>query len=181
MNERVMNLFALIKVAVLFTTAKANDSFTYNQVHNVNLESPSDAYIGNSDCNFSVSSLALMGDKETFGDINIMFHYNEGSETHDDDDNDDDDDQEDDGSCSMLSNESLSRSHYSAFTTTTYVCKEETTQRTTKSHRVKSSPTMAALRLRGGTITSTGASTMVLRKLLVVALVTLVYEGLVGT
>jgi hypothetical protein len=178
-----MRTITLTIVALLFTTAEANDSFSYNQVYNVNLASPSDAYIGNSDRDFSVSSVALMGDKETFGDINMMLHYSEGADTQDDDDNDDDDDdQEDDnGSCSMLSNESVFRSQYSTFTTTTYVCKQETTQRTTKSHRVKSSPTMAALRLRGGTITNTGASTTVLRRLLVVAFVTLVYEGLVGT
>ena len=168
----------ILALCLIVTAVKARDPFSYNQIFTVHLGIP-DESVGNGDLEVSVSSLALMGEKDTTAGkgFNIFLHRNEESNHGNDENDDDDDPEDDDGSCSMLSNESLFRTHEPIVTTATYVCKEEQEQRGIHSQRVSSSPTSAALGLRGGGTTSAD----VLRKLLVVALVTLVYEGLIGT
>lgn len=167
---------SFLQLGFLLTIVKAHDPFSYNQIYNVHLDAP-DESIDKNDMEFSVSSLALMGEKDMFGNFNIFLQQ---KEEHDNgNENDDDDQDDDDGSCSMLSNKSIFRNQEPIVTTTTYVCKEESKHRRMSSHRVASSPTSAALRMRGGAAPS--ASADVLRKLFVVALVTLVYEGLIGT
>lgn len=153
---------------------KAHDPyFSYNQIYNVNLDVPNES-MANGDLEFSVSS-HVVGNS-----FNVFLNRNTENDNDDGDENDEDDDpDDDDGSCSMLSNESLFRNPEPIVTTTTYVCKEETKSERIHSRRVSSSSqASAAFHLRGGA--TAGASTDILRKLLVVALVTLVYEGMIG-
>lgn len=174
-----MRIRSFLQFVYLLTAVEAHDPFSYNQVFNVNLDAPEESMdTTSSDLEFSVSSLALMGSNDIVGDFNAFLqqkHDNEGDGDDDDDDNQDDDD----GSCSMLSNESLSRNQ-EPVVTTTYICKDENPHIRISSHRPGSSPISAALRLRGGGGGAPGVTTDVLRKLVVVALVTLVYEGMIG-
>jgi hypothetical protein len=126
-----------------------------------------------------VSSLTLMSAEEpssgdSFLDTQDLFFENFSSE------NEDDDDDDNDGSSSMLSNSNLKRVPVSAGSPadvpTAFVSKKNSGEHYYNSHESFSS---AALQLRGGaSVPALGAEA--LQKLVVVALVTLVYEGACG-
>ena len=80
-----------------------------------------------------------------------------------DDMSSDDEDEDDDGSCSMLSNASLKRVSIGG-----------------DDNQVVPRQPSAFLNMRGGAVASPAVGSEVLRKLFVVALVTLVHEGMVG-
>jgi len=91
---------------------------------------------------------------------------------------DDDDDDDDDGHSSMLSNASLRISRGGAIATNSAVVPIAATQRSTTTGAPRHDPLL--LQTRGGAIASSTGADEFLRRLVVAALVTLLYEGSIG-
>jgi len=94
------------------------------------------------------------------------------------DEDDDDDDDDDDGHSSMLSNASLRISRGGAISTNSAVVPSAATQRSPKAGTRRHDPLL--LQTRGGAIASSTGADEFLRRLIVAALVTLLYEGTLG-
>lgn len=133
-------------------------------------------------------SLDLSSDVEEEEDISFSVLYDEGCsvtsqaimmaeedlfEQEEGEDEDDDDDEDDDGHSSMLSNASLRRTK--AFIGVSF--ESSPYMKTTARTATPSVPAVAALSLRGG---ASSASEEVLKKLFTTALVTLIFEALIG-
>jgi len=115
------------------------------------------AFVTMSECSFSDADLAF--DEE-------------------DEDEDDDDDDDDDGHSSMLSNASLCVSRGGAMATNSAVAPISATMRSNRGGPRRHDPLL--LQTRGGAIASSTGANEFLRRLVVAALVTLMYEGALG-
>jgi hypothetical protein len=128
------------------------------------------------DDNVQVSSVMMVSGGDMGCHPSSNFNYYSDLE----DESDDDDDDNDDGHSSMLSNASLRRSLATA-NGGTYRPKSHSRNTHSKPGPPilnSSPPSAAALRIRGGAATNMGSEFV--QKLFVAALVTLVYEGVMG-